>query len=83
MTDNLQEKPIDAALPCPFCGSHDVQVVEGSTFRWLLVQCNCCAACGPDVRKQTAGSGTNEDWQRNGERAAIAEWNRRAPPSPK
>lgn len=64
-------------MPCPFCGAHDVAVTEGETFRWRLVICNCCGARGPDVRIQTAGSGTKEDWERNAYAGAMAEWNKR------
>jgi len=65
-------------LPCPFCGSNDVTVVEGDTFRWRLVNCHCCGAAGPDVRIQTAGSGTPEEWEKRAVEAAIVEWNKRA-----
>ena len=64
-------------MPCPFCGSHDVAVKEGETYRWRLVVCNCCGAAGPDVRIQTAGSGTNEEWERRAAVGAVAEWNKR------
>lgn len=74
---NLQNNDICAALPCPFCGASDVAVVEGDTFRWRLVLCNCCGAQGPDVRIQTAGSGTNAEWEQRAKAGAVAEWNKR------
>jgi len=64
-------------MPCPFCGSHDVAVKEGETYRWRLMVCNCCGAAGPDVRIQTAGSGTHEEWERRAAVGAVAEWNKR------
>lgn len=65
------------ALPCPFCGSHDVSVIDGDTFRWRLAQCNGCSAQGPDVRIQTSGSGTVKEWEAAARIAALTEWNRR------
>lgn len=67
-------------LPCPFCGSNDIAVVEGDTFRWLLATCTtcrCCGAKGPGVRILPAGSGTKEEWERRAHAGAIAEWNKR------
>lgn len=66
------------ALACPFCGSHDIAVVETSTFRWRAATCNGCGALGPDVRIQTAGSGTKDEWERRAHEGAIVEWNRRS-----
>ena len=34
----------DTLKPCPFCGESNVSVIDGSTFRWRLAQCNCCGA---------------------------------------
>jgi Lar family restriction alleviation protein len=65
-------------LPCPFCGEKSVAVVEGSTFRWVQVEClNCGASCG-EVRIQTMGSGLPTDWKEQAEQDAIVEWNKRA-----
>lgn len=63
--------------PCPFCGSQSVRVVMGESFRWRVAVCDCCNARGPDVRVQTAGKGTQEDWERTAEAGAVVEWNRR------
>ena len=68
---------MSAPLPCPFCGCKDIAVVEGSTFRWRLAQCNGCGAQGPDVRIQTSGSGTKEEWEQSALDGALTEWNRR------
>ncbi len=65
-------------LPCPFCGSQHVAVIEGDTFRWRLARCGNCGAQAGDVRIQTMGEGTKEAWERQAEQHAIAEWNRRA-----
>jgi Lar family restriction alleviation protein len=69
---------IPAALSCPFCGSANVYTQEGSTFRWMLAECQNCGARGPEVRVQTLGEGTREEWLARGSAAAIAEWNSRA-----
>ena len=66
-------------LPCPFCGETGVTVVEGSTFRWMFAACDHCGASCGEVRVQTHGDGTPEQWREQGKRDAIDEWNRRAP----
>jgi Lar family restriction alleviation protein len=64
--------------PCPFCGCPTVTVVEGSTFRWRVAECDSCdARCG-EVRIQTVGDGTQEEWEADAKERAIEEWNRRA-----
>lgn len=65
-------------LPCPFCGTSGVTVREGSTFRWRIATCNECGAQCGEVRCQTLGQGTKEQWEAEATRAAIAEWNSRA-----
>jgi Lar family restriction alleviation protein len=62
------------AKPCPFCGSTDISVVEGSTFKWIKAKCkDCDATCG-EVRKPSIyGLTTNEP----NTKAAFEEWNRR------
>lgn len=64
--------------PCPWCGERTGVVREGSTFRWLVVECGC-GVVGPEVRKQTLGDGTPEQWLADGTKRAIDAWNRRAP----
>ena len=63
-------------LPCPFCGHTDMEVVEGSTFRWVVAQCCLCGAQAGEVRVQTLGSGTPEQWKARAEEDATKEWNR-------
>ena len=64
--------------PCPFCGSTEVRVVDGSTFRWRLAQCQGCGAQAGEVRIQTLGEGTPLDWECKATRLALDEWNKRA-----
>ena len=60
-------------LPCPFCGEKSVEVREGSTFRWRVVEClSCGARCG-EVRAKTIGPADSE----GDERRAVHEWNQR------
>jgi Lar family restriction alleviation protein len=58
--------------PCPFCGGTRIVLAEGSTFRWVAVEClECEARCG-EVRALTRSDPAQaiED--------AINEWNLRA-----
>lgn len=64
-------------LPCPFCGSTSINVIEGSTFRWRMPQCDNCGACGPEVRVQTMGEGTPEKWCHDVELECMKVWNTR------
>lgn len=69
-------------LPCPFCGSNRVSANEGSTFRWVYAGCDECGAQAGEVRKQTLGTGTREEWDAAAKDVAIQEWNRRAASAP-
>lgn len=69
----------DLAKPCPFCGSTAVTVCEGSTFRWRFAMCMECGAQAGEVRAQTLGEGTREEWEEEATAHAIASWNTRAP----
>jgi hypothetical protein len=65
------------ALPCPFCGSNRVKIIEGSSFRWRVAQCDECGAQCGEVRIQTLGSGTKEQWEEEARGVVIKEWNSR------
>jgi len=73
-TNNLER----LVMPCPFCGGTDVGVYEGETFRWRYARCENCGAQSPDVRVQTMGEGTKEQWEAVGVIDAMKEWNKRA-----
>lgn len=74
MTDELK--------PCPFCGDSGVTTMnEGSTFRWRYLSCNSCGATPGEVRVQTFGDGTPDEWEKQAAKDAIAAWNRRAQPA--
>lgn len=65
--------------PCPFCGGSNISVIQGSTFRWRLAECDCGARAG-EVRIQTMGDGTQAQWEAQAAVDAIKEWNTRATP---
>jgi Lar family restriction alleviation protein len=66
-------------LPCPFCGKVGVDICETTTFRWRVAQCQHCGAQGAEIRVQTLGEGTKEEWEAQAREDAIEEWNRRVP----
>jgi hypothetical protein len=72
----MAEQPTSKPLPCPFCGSTDIAIEKGSTFRWMVAVCSCGAQAG-EARVQTLGDGTPAEWEARGRRAALAEWNTR------
>ena len=70
---------VDAGVrPCPFCGGVKVSVHEGSTFRWRFAGCDECGANAGEIRCQTTGTGTKEEWEKDAECRALEEWNVRA-----
>jgi Lar family restriction alleviation protein len=71
--------PLDGRVrPCPFCGGTSVTVQHGSTFRWVFAGCGDCGAQCGEVRVQTLGPGTPDEWTAQAQIDARAEWNRRA-----
>lgn len=64
-------------LPCPFCGHIGVSIMEGSTFRWRYATCNECGAQAPEIRIQTLGAGSKDEWEKQAVADAMVEWNRR------
>lgn len=64
-------------LPCPFCGGTEVSAEVGSSFRWWVASCISCGAQAGEVRRQTLGEGTNEEWDAAARIAALEEWNKR------
>ena len=43
--------------PCPFCGSHDVKILPGSSLNFRVAECQYCGAQGPEVRIQDVPHG--------------------------
>lgn len=68
--------------PCPFCGYALIHVLPGSTFRLRYAQCGRCEACAGEVRIQTSGDGTPDEWEQEARIQAIKEWNTRATVNP-
>ena len=65
------------ALPCPFCGYAEINFHEGSTFRWLVTECNGCGAQCEEIRIDTM----NKDREAaidDARARALAAWNTRA-----
>jgi Lar family restriction alleviation protein len=58
-------------LPCPFCGSHDVEAAS-PTYSWFLIR---CLGCGIEV------DSFGED--PTGDDIMAAKWNRRAANKPR
>jgi Lar family restriction alleviation protein len=65
--------------PCPFCGHVGLSTREGSTFRWIVAECDGCGASCGETRVQTVGEGTREQWLKAAQDEAIKQWNQRAP----
>lgn len=63
-------------LPCPFCGETSGAVAQTSTFRWRAWICGC-GVVGPEIRIQTMGDGTPEEWEAAASIHAIEAWNTR------
>lgn len=72
----------EEAKSCPFCGFVGVDICQGTTFRWRYAQCNGCEARAGEVRIQTSGSGTREEWEQEARIQAIKEWNTRTEANP-
>lgn len=66
-----------AAQPCPFCGSDQVGVQDGSTFRWRKVVCYTCEAAGPEIRVQTDETKSVAELVVLNDSLAIDAWNAR------
>lgn len=65
--------------PCPWCGCNPekLSITEGSTFRWRLVACPECGAGPGEIRVQTMGSGTPQEWEAQAVIDAAEAWNTR------
>lgn len=66
-------------LPCPFCGHVGVTHNEGSTFRWLVTECNGCGAQCGEERIDTLSTDQGAAIEQAAE-AAIKTWNTRFTP---
>jgi len=65
--------------PCPFCGCDEVEIYEGASFRWMCAGCVECGARAGEIRVQTLGPGTRDEWLAKAMADALAEWNNRRP----
>lgn len=62
-------------LPCPFCGEKSITIREGSTFRWVQVECLACGATCGEVRGHH--NTTEPGWKDRASQDAIHDWNMR------
>jgi len=62
--------------PCPFCGSSNISLHEGSSFRWVYVGCDDCGAQCGEYRFNT--SIDQDDAKKQALVEGIEEWNKRA-----
>ena len=61
----------DEIKPCPFCGGTNIQIEEGTSYRWRVAVCADCGAQAPEARV-TSLEGIDAD-----RGAAFREWNTR------
>jgi Lar family restriction alleviation protein len=66
--DEIPEGSKVIPLPCPFCGCDRISARQGSTYRWVIAECDECGAQIGDVRRSSLKK--NDD-------VAFEEWNRR------
>lgn len=71
MAETQEAKPYPELLPCPFCGVVGLEFEGGSTFRWLTASCEGCGASCGEIRVQTLGNGTCEEWKADAKLRAI------------
>lgn len=64
--------------PCPFCGSHNVGMVETDGCKYAAMRCNECGVIGPEIRLSSLHFNPNDEFEPQDFEAAAAEWNRRA-----
>ena len=78
MTDPRQAaQQAPEPLPCPFCGHVGVTHHEGSTFRWMVTECDRCGAQCGEERINTMTMERSAAMEQAKE-AAIKTWNTRA-----
>ena len=78
MSDVLPTEQV--ILPCPFCGGLGIDIYVGSTFRLRVAGCKDCGAQCGEIRIQTMGNGTPEEWETAARIDAMRAWNDRVSP---
>lgn len=54
-------------LPCPFCGSKNLERASDHVVRWEWIACHNCGARGPEVRVSQShplGHYATQDWNK-------------------
>lgn len=78
---HMEIEPEDKLLPCPFCGSSDLELANTHTAAYWVA----CLICGAEHQGGRAyGSNTDSNrltmrQHRMAKASALAAWNRRAP----
>ena len=75
-TTHLQLTDADTVLPCPFCGSDDIELQNTWTPSYWLQCQGCCAEVHDNEMWNDAES--HEEHQASKARV-LAEWNKRVP----
>lgn len=78
---HFELSPEDKILPCPFCGSHDIELCNTHTPSYWM-ECQECDAqvhgeYGPDLVSGPGSYGSLRQHEAAA-KSAIAAWNRRA-----
>jgi Lar family restriction alleviation protein len=69
----------DIVLPCPFCGSNDLELCNTHSASYWVE----CHGCGAEANGRAYGTDTRSEkltlkQHRQAKRSALAAWNRRA-----
>jgi Lar family restriction alleviation protein len=65
-------------LPCPFCGSENINLHQGSSFRWVYMGCDDCGAQTGEYRFHTLVE--QEQGKIEALQDGVKEWNTRVTP---
>ena len=67
----------ETIMPCPFCGKTGISHHEGSTFRWMVTECDYCGAQCGETRIDTLNMERDAAIE-DAKKRAVIEWNTRA-----
>lgn len=64
--------------PCPFCGGEKITLMDGSTFRWVHMECKECGARSGETRRARVSADDYTELPEKTLADAIEIWNERA-----